>query len=178
MKVDTTQIQGYADMSAEEKVTALEGYEIAEPEHDDKELNNLRTLLSKRNSEIADIKKQLKDKMSEAERAEVERAEKEAQREARIAELERNEKLAQFKAKYIALGYDETTASANAEAYLNGDTDTLFANQKAFIEATQKSAVANAMNRTTISQGNPPNKEDAQKAQINVLRRAAGLPEI
>ena len=58
------------------------------------------------------------------------------------------------KASYLALGYDEAMALENAKALHKGDYDTVFANQKKFLEAQKKAAQAGAMdNQPGLSKG-------------------------
>ena len=42
MKIDTSKIDGYQDMTAEEKLAALEGFELETPPSDDKEIQRLK----------------------------------------------------------------------------------------------------------------------------------------
>ena len=69
MKIDTNQIEGYADMTAEEKLAALEAYEM--------DTTGLvkKDLLDKATSEAANYKRQLREKLTADEQAEAERAE-------------------------------------------------------------------------------------------------------
>ena len=55
-KIDTTKIEGFEEMSSEEKLIALMAYEFADPKPTDNsgEVNKLKTALSKANSEAAD----------------------------------------------------------------------------------------------------------------------------
>ena len=80
MKFDVSKIEGYAEMSAEDKVKALEEYEIEVPKDNTAEVNNLKEALSKANSqtskacsEAAEWKRQYREKQTEQERAEAER---------------------------------------------------------------------------------------------------------
>ena len=62
MKIDTTKITGYAEMSAEEKLKALEEFEIVIPKPDTDEADKLKAALSKANSEAAEWKRQFREK--------------------------------------------------------------------------------------------------------------------
>ena len=77
MKIDTSKITGYAEMSAEEKLKALEEFEIETPTDNGDEVTKLRNALSKANSDAAEWKRQFREKQTEQERAEAERAERE-----------------------------------------------------------------------------------------------------
>ena len=69
MKIDTTKIAGYAEMSAEEKLKALEEYEIETPHDNGDEVTKLKNALSKANSDAAEWKRQFREKQTEQERA-------------------------------------------------------------------------------------------------------------
>ena len=69
-KIDVSQIKGFEEMSAEDKLNALMNLDL--PEHDDTKLKNA---LSKSNSEAAEYKRKLQEKLSAEEKAEAERAE-------------------------------------------------------------------------------------------------------
>ena len=64
-KIDTTKIEGYADMTAEQKLAALEAFEL--PDNNSAELERLKNAVSKANSEAAEYKKQLRAKQTDAE---------------------------------------------------------------------------------------------------------------
>ena len=59
MKI-TDKIEGYENMSAEEKLKALEGFEVEEP--NTSEVTKLKEALNKASSEASNYKKQLKEK--------------------------------------------------------------------------------------------------------------------
>lgn len=142
MKIDTNKIPGYADMTAEEKLAALEAYETEDVSFDD---YVRKDIYNKKASEAAELSKKLKAKMTEDEQIQAERA---AQAEAIRAELEqlRKEKaISEHKASYIALGYDEKLAGETAQALVSGEMDKVFANQKRFIENVRKIERAEAL---------------------------------
>ena len=64
MKIDLTKIEGYENMTAEEKIAALEGFDVQQ----DYTGYVRKDLLDKANSEAADYKRQLRAAMSEAEK--------------------------------------------------------------------------------------------------------------
>ena len=67
-KIDINAIEGYAEMSAEEKLAALESFEIPEPDFTG---YVKKELLDKASSEAASFKKQLREKMTEEEAQEM-----------------------------------------------------------------------------------------------------------
>jgi len=60
-KIDITKIEGYEEMSAEEKLAALEGFEIPELDYTG---FVKKELFDKASSEIANYKKQLFERMT------------------------------------------------------------------------------------------------------------------
>jgi chromosome segregation ATPase len=90
MKIDTSKIDGYAEMTAEDKLKALEEYEIETPKDNSEEINKLKASLSKANSDAAEWKRQFREKQSEQERAEAERAEREKAVEDELRTLRRD----------------------------------------------------------------------------------------
>ena len=138
-------------MSAEEIAKALEG--ISLPTDNSAEIDRLKTALSKSNSEAADLKKQLREKMS----AEEVKAKEDAESmEALIKErdaLLREKTVAGYKAKYLALGYDERLANDSAEALANGEFDKVFENQKKNGETAEKKIRADVLKETPKPEG-------------------------
>ena len=139
------------DMSGEEIIKALEGIEM--PTDNSAEIDRLRAALSKSNSEAADYKKQLREKMS----AEQIKAQEDAEKiEELIRErdaLLREKTVASHKAKYLALGYDENLANDTAEALANGELDKVFANQKKHTESVEKRIRADVLKETPTPEG-------------------------
>ena len=65
MKIDITKMEGYSDtLTAEEKLKLYENFEMAEPSY---EGYIKKDAFDKTASELANLKKQLKDKMTEEE---------------------------------------------------------------------------------------------------------------
>lgn len=174
MKIDVAKIEGYDAMTAEEKIAALEGYELEMPKDDSAE--KLKSALNKASGEAAEYKRQLREKMSEAERAEAERAETEKAMKDKIAALEAKETINALTAKYLGLGYTPELASATANAYASGDMETVFANMKLHeddLQAKVKSSFVST--QPNLSTGNPPSgsPEDAMVASFE--KAALGL---
>lgn len=143
----TELIQGYADMTAEEKLAALEA--LDQPENKpDPEVNRLKTQLSKANSEAADYKRKLEEKMTADEKKAADEAEAKKQMEEEIKTLRRDKQISSYKASYLAMGYDEALAEDTASAMTDGNMEKVFANQKAFQEAHDKAVLAGAVKTT------------------------------
>ena len=133
-------------MSIDEINAALEGIEM--PTDNSAEIDRLKNALSKSNSEAADYKKQLRDKMSAEEIKAKEDAEKWDELIKERDALLREKTISGHKANYLALGYDEKLASDTAEAMTNGDIDRVFANQKKHLESVEKKIRAEVLAST------------------------------
>lgn len=145
MKIDTSKIEGFADMSPEQKLAALEAYEIAEP---DLSGHVKKDVFDKTASELASVKKQLKAKMTEDEQKEAERAAKEAKRDALLAALQKDKSVSDAKAQFLGLGYEASLADETAKAMVEGDMAKVFANQKKHLEEVEKKVRADALKET------------------------------
>ena len=64
------------------------------------------------------------------------------------ADLKRSFALSDKKAKLIAMGYDEKLADSTAVAMVDGDMDTVMANQAKFNESREKAIQAELMKKT------------------------------
>ena len=178
MKIDTTAISGYAEMSAEEKLAALEAYEFEAPKADEsEEVKKLKTALSNANSDAAKWKNALREKQTEAERAEAERKEHEQEVENELRTLRRDKTVSGFMAQCLALDYDKELALRAAEAMADNDAAAIMACQQDFLEAKQKELEAAALNKQpTLTPGAPPTTQQAEKQADDKLRYYFGLP--
>lgn len=144
MKIDTTAIEGYADMTPEQKLAALEAIEIPEPDYSG---YVKKETFDKTASELSKAKKDALAKMSEDERAKQEREEELAQLRERNKELERTVSIASYKAKYLAMGYDDALAEDTANAWADGDFDKITKNQQMYLDAYEKKVKAGMLGK-------------------------------
>lgn len=169
-KIDVTKIEGYEQMTVEEKLAAALSVEINAPTE---EIDKLKATLSKANSEAAGYKKQLKEKMSAEEKLAAEQAESTKALKDRIAELERKELVATYKANFMGMGYSEEDATKSAEAMADGDMSVVFAEQKKNLEKQAARIEEETLKKQpSISNGKTPETEDRQLAE---MRRYMGL---
>lgn len=177
-KIDTTKIAGFDEMTAEDKLNALLGYEFEEPKEPE-DVTKLKNALSKANSDAAEWKRQFREKQTEAERAEAERKEHEAAVEEELRALRRDKTIGGYVAQCLALGYDKDLALRAAEAMADGDAAAVLSCQQDFIEAKKKELEATALNKQPgLTSGSTPTAKDADKDELNKLRRYAGLKPI
>lgn len=164
MKIITEKIEGYKDMTLEQKVAALESYEVEEPDYSG---YVTKEMFDKTASELANSKKQLKEKMSAEELKAKEDADKWAEMEEKYNALVKKDAISTNKAKLLALGYEEKLADDTAEAMANGELDKVFANQKKHLEAVEKKIRSDILKDTPKpdggNSGNPMTKDKLRK---------------
>ena len=172
MRIDTSMIEGYGEMSAEDKVKALEGIELPEKDKNEDEINKFKDLISKANSEAAKYKKELKERMSEEERRKQEEAEERAAMKTELEDLKREKTVATFESKYLSIGYPSELAKETAIAMSEGKTDIVFENQRKFMEEQIQKLKEEAMDsQAKLSSGDTPKKEE--KSDVDKLRENA-----
>ena len=162
-KIDTSSIQGYADMTAEEKLAALEAFDIPDNTAD---VERYKNAASKANSEAAEYKRQLKEANKNSEKAvEASNSELEAIK-TQLAALQREKSISEHKASFIAQGYDESLALESATALMDGDSAKLFANMAKFMQAHDKAMTAKGigeLKRPGSGVGDPDGTADYAK---------------
>lgn len=123
-------------MTLEEIESALESIEL--PTDSSAEVEKLKNALSKSNSEAAEFKRQLKEKMTADEIKAKEEAEEKEKMMKDYEDLKKKVAVSDNKAKLLALGYEDALATETAEAMANGELDKVFANQKKHLDAMEK----------------------------------------
>lgn len=128
------------------------------------EIAKLKHAMDKATSEAADYKRKWKDSLSEQEKASMEKAEAQAKHEERFAELERKDKIHDFTENFMDLGYDKDLAKKAATAQVDGDTETVLAIQKEFMEKAIAEKEAEWLKtRPVIQQGGESEEDDFLK---------------
>lgn len=165
-KIETTKIEGYSEMTLEEKIAALEAYEY---EDYSSELERYKNAVSKANSEAAMWKKKYNAFLSEEERRKNE-AEEEMNKIREELEILRKEKLeSDHRAKLIALGYDENLAAETAKALVNGETEKLFVALKKHQESLEKQIRADVLKDTPKPKAGSGTKPEITKEQFDEM---------
>lgn len=161
-KIDTSTIQGYAEMTAEQKVAALEALDTPDAPDMTKfvaksDYDKLKTASDNNASEAKSWKDKYNSTLSAAEQQK--QADEEARKatETRLAELERKDKISTAKDQYIASGFETALALATAEAEVDGKMDVVRANIAKHIENTRAADKDKAMKKTPAppAGGNP-----------------------
>ena len=135
-------IDNYENMTAEEKVAALEAYEP------DMSGFVTKAQLDKVASEAASYKKKLREKMSAEEEKAAREAEERTALQQRVEELERERTIHNYTTSFLTMGYEESLAKETAEALVSGEMDIVFANQKTFALNREKELRAEILKST------------------------------
>ena len=156
-KVDITKIEGYEGMTPEEKIKALEAYEIEDVQPDYSGYVK-KDVFDKTASELAGVKKQLKEKMTDDEAAKQKEQEEREELQSKYEKLLHDSEVSKNKAKLLALGYEEKLADDTAEAMVTGDLEKVMANQKKHLGAVEKKVRAEALKDTPKPTGDGDSK--------------------
>lgn len=144
-KIDTSKINGYAEMTAEQKLAALEAFEY---EDGASEIERLRGANAKANSEAAEWKRKHNALLSDDEKRKAEEEAKNKELEEKYNELLKRTTLADYKAKYLAMGYDEKLAADTASALVEGNMEKVFANGEKYRAEMEKKIKADVLRNT------------------------------
>jgi len=160
MKIDTSRIDGYDAMSAEEKIKALESLELETP---DMSGYVSKAQYDQTASELASKKKELREKMSAEEQQKLQQQEILEQLQQENATLKRNQAISTTQAQLLAIGYDETLARETAEAAADGNLQKVIENQRKYMESAEKRI------RADILKGTPRPNGDSETSQVMTL---------
>lgn len=140
-KIDTSKIEGYDTMTAEEKLAALEALELPD-------VDKMKSALDKATSEAAGFKKQLRERMTEDEAAKAKAAEDMASIMAELDRYRAKDAINEYTVQFLGLGYDEKLAKSTAEALHKGDMSVMFKNHALFVAEREKSMKAELLKNT------------------------------
>lgn len=173
-KIDTSTIEGYADMTAEEKLSRLENFE-----YDDKsdELKRLKAASDKASKEAAEWKRKHNALLDDDSRKQQEADERYQEMENELKALKRDKTVATYTASYLKMGYDETLAKETAEALADGDNEKVFECQVKFLENHDKEITKGALKKTPRPGAGAgttyKSKEDIMKIKDSTERQQA-----
>ena len=175
--IDPSKIEGFDNLSADEKVAALLNQEIEVEQTEPADVTKLKTSLSKANSEAAEYKRLLREKQTEAERAEADRAEREKALQDELASYRDRERISTYKANLMGAGIDEPTADLMAKSLPEGVADEYFLATKSFLDNQRQKLLTESINKQPgLSVGTPPTAAQAEREEENLLRKRMGLP--
>ncbi len=141
----------------------------------DKEIANLKRLLSNANSEAADWKRQFRAHQSEEERKAAEIEEQRKAEQTELAQLRKEKQIASYANDFMGLGMDKDTAIVTAQAKADGDDKSVFAALKALTENITKNATTKALDsQAGLSVGSTPKGAKTQEDEViaEIAKRA------
>lgn len=172
-KIDTSKITGYADMTAEQKLAALEALELDEPSY---EGYVRKDVYDKTASELSKMKKDYNAKLTADELKAKEDAEKQEKLQNDYDALLKKVTISENKAKFLSLGYDEVLAEDTAIALAENNFEKVFANQSKHQQAVEKKIREEVLNDTPKPTGGSGKKltvEDILRITDPVERQSA-----
>lgn len=171
-KIDISKIEGYAEMSIEDKLKILESFEY---EDNASELERLKNANSKANSEAAEWKRKHNALLDEDEKKKQADSEALEQMKKELDELRKGKKVSDYKSKYLALGYDEKLAAETATALADGDMDKMFANGEKFKSEMEKKIRADILKGTPKPDMNKGDGKSITKEQFEKMEYSERL---
>lgn len=99
-KIDISKIDGYADMTPEQKIAALEAFETEDPDYSG---YVKKDIFDKTASELAAKKKELNEKLTEDEQKKQEEQEEREELQSKYDKLLRESEVSKFKAKLLGM---------------------------------------------------------------------------
>ena len=173
-KIDVSTIDGYADMTAEEKLAALEAFEFDDHSSELADLEKYKDATTKATKEASEYKKQLKALQDQQKTGSSKADATIAQLQEQVAELTRQNTISSYTAQYVALGYEAELAKATAIATADGDVATVFENQQKFLEQYYKDVKADILKQTP----GPSKGGTGKQAPTMTLEKYRKLPEV
>lgn len=152
MKISTDQIEGFAEMTAEQKLEALLNIEVPDPVDLSKYVE--KRVFDEKASEAGKLSRQLKEMTTNQDTANGELQVKLTEMEGKLKQLELEKTESAYKAKFLSMpGYDEKLAEEAAKAAAAGDFDKVFENQKLANAAHEKTLKADFLRGTPRPDG-------------------------
>lgn len=143
---DTSTIEGFDSMTADQKVEALLKADI--PERIDLSKYVSKETFDKKASEAASLSKQLKDKMTDDEAKEADRNKVFEDMKNELENLRKEKQLSDLTSNYLNLGYEKELAVEAAKARMDGDLKKEFEIGEKHRLALEKKWKAEAIDRT------------------------------
>lgn len=144
-KIDVSLIEGYEELSAEDKLKALEALELPDPDYSG---YVKKDVFDKTASELAEKNKELKQRMTEEEANKLKEEEERERLQKNYDELLMKVTVSEHKSKLLALGYKEELANETAEALAHSDFEKVFTNFKKHMTSFEKELRAELLNQT------------------------------
>lgn len=145
------------DMTDEECQAKFNDIYVPKTEHE-KAILRQKELADRNASDAAEWKKKYRSTMSEEEKRKEEQLQAQNVMKEELEKLKRENQIAKYKEQYLELGYDKELAMETAEAFYDGDTDTVLSNQGVFKATLEKNIKAEIMKTMPV----PPAGNDTK----------------
>lgn len=165
-KIDVSKISGYADMTAEQKLAALEAYEFD---------GVSKETFDKTAAEAAENKRKLREALNQAGNDKAANDEALKALQGKVAEMEKREKVSDYAASLMDQGYSKELAKEVATAMADGDMATVFAKQQTFLAEREKQIRADALKKTPAPAGGGSNGDVMTLEKLRKLSPAERL---
>lgn len=162
MRINTSDIPGYENMSTEQKLAALEEYDFQQ----DYSGYVKKELYDKTASDLANRKQANRSAMTAAEREMQDMRDQMDTMAQTLSGYKREKDIANLTAKYTSLGYGDLS-EATAIAHLDGDNDTLFKNQQMFFDRSTADLTAKVAEMKDIINGKPKQQEPTPQPEYD-----------
>lgn len=174
MKIDTTTIDGFDSMSADEKLKAILELDLPDTNELEKIIAKQKETINKTSAEAAENRRKLAAKMTEDEAA-AEASKKEFEdMKAELEQFKRLNSISTRKASYLALGYSSDLAEKKATAIADGDYDTVDKIEKQYREELEKQIKADITKNSPRPDGDIGNP-DGKKGDDTAVEFAKNL---
>lgn len=165
MAFDWSQVEGYReDMTADEKVELLANF-TPKPTQGG---TDWKAQYDKTASEVAALKKQIKERMTDEERKEKERTDAEMALKEELETLRRERAIDKHKASFMAQKYDIEAAEKMAVALADGKTDEFFAAMNAANGDVEKRVRAEILKGSPTPPGGKDNTGDDKTVAVKL----------
>lgn len=170
-KFDTSTIEGFDTMTADQKLDALLSADI--PDAVDLSKYVSKDVFDKKASEAGKWKKAHDALLTEDQQKKQAHDEEFEQMKTELEDLRKKTKVGTYKENLLKQGYDDALASETAEALFSGDMEKVFANGEKFREALEKKYSADMMRKTPRPEGS--GKDDDGEKESAAVQQAKRL---
>ena len=139
----------------------------------EQEIEKYKKLISKANSEAADYKKQLRSKMTEDEV----KADEQKKLLEELEQYKTEKKISETAKGLMSWGMDTDKADTMARSLVEGDITSFITGGKEYYDSVSQKAIAEAMDKSKLSSGRPPEKKDVEQDEAAKMRKIMGLPD-
>jgi len=163
-KIDTSKIEGYAEMSAEDKVKALEAWEY---DDNSAEVERWKLACNKACTDAATWKHKYQETQSDDAQKQAAESELIAALRNELDTMRKEMSLMEFKAEYIRIGYPDNLAGEIALALVEKNFDGVIALQQEFLDKQSSKARADALTKTP----KPPAGSGERMISVDDIRK-------